>query len=187
MEVPPPDRERADRAQDSRDSGRRRPVFVAPDAIARSAERGPPLASRHPRQLRQGDDPRDLLLRSRHGHPPIVAVARAASCAHEIAVGIELEHWRCVRAAAAGWRVHTSRRFGFRVERLRAMDSPDAVAGIRRHAGDSTDSPVVRQRLRSGRVHLDAQHLALVTLRCGCRRSGRVRRRRGTWMPPTGP
>ena len=91
---------------------------------------------------------------------PVVAFARAAPVADQIARLIELEHGRRGRAA-----LRDRRRIGVACtspgfERAGAMNDPDVILRIDRYADRLAEDPMIGQRLRPQRVHFESRRLS---------------------------
>ena len=98
-----------------------------------------------------------------HGDPvvrrrPVVTVTGATPRADEVALLIELEDVRRRNAALTRGRIRHRTDLRDLVERVLPMNDPDVVLGIDRHADDPAEDPVVRQRLRPQRIHLEHRH-----------------------------
>src|SRR4030095_4551162 len=78
---------------------------------------------------------------------PLVARARAAPRADEVAGLVELEHRRRHLAADAYLRLHV-RRFEVVVDTLRTMNHPDVILGVDGEADRRAPHPVIWQRFR---------------------------------------
>src|SRR4029077_983351 len=78
---------------------------------------------------------------------PLIARAGAAPGAQQIAGSIKQENWRGGRAALGFGRVLLGSTLARR-QRERALHHPDAIVFVGCDAGDLTEDPVVRQRLR---------------------------------------
>ena len=95
----------------------------------------------------------DSVVRAR----PLVARTVAAAPVAEQGAGlVELEDRRRHAAALAGLLVLRALE---RVEHVRTMDDPDVILGIHPEADRLALIPVVRQRLREGRIHFEARRL----------------------------
>ena len=101
---------------------------------------------------------------------PLVAVAGTAPGLDDVALLVELDHRRRRHAALGGrW---VDRRAALAVgQRSGPVQHPDVVARVDGHTDDVPEQPLVRQRLRPERVHLQRspRHVAL-------RRGGAVER-----------
>ena len=89
---------------------------------------------------------------------PVVALARAAPVADQIAGLIELEHRRRRRAALRGRRIRGRVHFA-RLERAGAMNDPDVILRVDRDADRLAEDPVVRQRLGPQRIDFEPRRL----------------------------
>ena len=81
------------------------------------------------------------------GIGPGVAVGRAAPGAHQIALGVELQHWRGRGAAVTGWRVLRGANLRARIQGLMPMHDVHVVAGVHAHSNDRANHPAIGQRL----------------------------------------
>src|SRR3954463_9843367 len=95
------------------------------------------------------------------GRPLIALAVAAAPVAQQRALLIELENRRRLRAALAGLGVAGRLE---RVDAVRPMDDPDVIVGVDADADRHALIPVVRQRLREGRIDLEARHLHLAAV-----------------------
>ena len=103
---------------------------------------------------------RDAVVRLR----PLVALARPAPVADEVARGIELEDRRRLRAARRGRRILVRGGFvGVDASRRDGRSRRDPARRRRRRS--SAEDPVVRQRLRPERIDFEPRRL---TARCAC-------------------
>jgi hypothetical protein len=85
---------------------------------------------------------------------PVVALAWPTPGLEQIAVRIELHHWRGRHAAFGAWR---GKRRGLLVvgQRTRPLDDPDIVLRIDGDACGLSDDPVIWQRFRPGCIDLE--------------------------------
>src|SRR5262249_15132572 len=93
------------------------------------------------------------------GGPLVVLVLDpldAAPVTTEVALLVELEDWRRLGAAHRGLVVE---RLLVRRERIRAVDDPDVILRVDRHADRLTLIPVIRKRFRERRIDFKARHL----------------------------
>ena len=95
---------------------------------------------------------------------PFVAGARSAPGAHHVAGLIEHDHRRRRATALAPRRVLLRTKLAI-AQRARTLHDPDVPALVDSDAGDLAENPVIRERLRPERVHLQLR----------CRVSSRAR------------
>ena len=98
---------------------------------------------------------RDAVIRGR----PLVAFTRSAPVADEIAFRIELEHGRRAGAALAGRRIQLEALLVVAERRRSAMDDPDVIALIDRHADRRSEDPMIGQRLGPERIDFEVRRL----------------------------
>src|SRR5260370_40521925 len=106
---------------------------------------------------------------------PLIAGAWTAPRAHQVAGLVEHQHRRCRGAASGQGRILLGRALPLG-QRTRALHDPDAIKPIDRDAGDLTEYPIVRQRLRPQGIDLELRNGCLGILR---RRGARRRQYAG--------
>src|SRR5215467_4362136 len=89
---------------------------------------------------------------------PIVALARSSPTRDEITFLIELENRRSRRAALSNLRLRRRMQLTS-FERSRAMNNPDVILRINRHADGLTLQPMIRQRFRPQRIDFETRGL----------------------------
>src|SRR5947209_9329241 len=97
---------------------------------------------------------------------PLEAFPRAAPVAKQIAGLIEYQHRRRSDAALGLRWILFGRTLAWR-ERGRPVHDPDAVISVGRNAGDLSQNPFVRQRLRPKRIDFKLWHRGSALGMCG--------------------